>query len=203
MSRSRRRTRLRSTAVPTLRDTVNPIRAGPPSSRLRPCSTKAAVATLAPLAAARKSARCFSRTIMRGFRGSGAKPLAAAIAPGGDHLAAARGRHAGAKSVTALAHNFAGLIGPLHGCFSAWIRVLPKIAPERGQTRLRARKKPSVGIAGTFQVPRLIREAALARQWNRVLAQVGELPAQSAQITVRWRRYRTPSCIEVDGPRLP
>src|SRR4029078_3672812 len=57
--------------------------------------------------------------------GSGAEPLAATVAPGGNHLAASRGRHAGAKSMTALAHDLAGLIGPLHGCFSAWCSVWP------------------------------------------------------------------------------
>src|SRR5262245_24537532 len=45
---------------------------------------------------------------------SGAEPLAAAAAPGGQHLAASRGLAARAKSVTALAHQPAGLIGPLH-----------------------------------------------------------------------------------------
>src|SRR5262245_53525668 len=99
------------------------MRAGPPSSRWRPCSTNAAVAILVPLAAARKSARCFNRTMgIREVMRSGAEPLAAATAPGGNDFAAALGRHAGAETVTALAHELAGLIGPLHGCFSAWIR---------------------------------------------------------------------------------
>jgi hypothetical protein len=55
----------------------------------------------------------------RGQVGSGAEPLAPACAAGGDHLAAACGRHAGAKTVTALAHQLARLIGPLHRSFSA------------------------------------------------------------------------------------
>src|SRR5438128_2464569 len=64
MSLSRRRTRLRSTAVPTFFETVNPTRTGPPSPRSRTCSTKAAVDHLfCPLAAARKSARCRSRAL--------------------------------------------------------------------------------------------------------------------------------------------
>jgi hypothetical protein len=36
-------------------------------------------------------------------------------APRIEHFAAAFGRHAGAKAVTALAHQFARLIGPFHG----------------------------------------------------------------------------------------
>src|SRR5690606_13623219 len=46
--------------------------------------------------------------------GSGAQPFAAARAAGGQHLAAPHGLEAGAKSVTALAHQRAGLVGPLH-----------------------------------------------------------------------------------------
>lgn len=46
---------------------------------------------------------------------SGAQTLAAAGAACGENLAAAGGRQTGAKAVTALAHQFAGLIGPLHG----------------------------------------------------------------------------------------
>ena len=55
ISLRRRRTRLRSTAVPTFLDTVKPTRTGPPSARLRACNTNAAVGTLTPVAAARKS----------------------------------------------------------------------------------------------------------------------------------------------------
>jgi hypothetical protein len=51
--------------------------------------------------------------------GSGAQTLAAAGAAGGKNLAAAGGGEAGAEAVTALAHQFAGLISPLHGFFSA------------------------------------------------------------------------------------
>jgi hypothetical protein len=47
--------------------------------------------------------------------GSGAQTLAAAGAACGQNLAAAGGRETGTKSVTALAHQFAGLISPLHG----------------------------------------------------------------------------------------
>jgi hypothetical protein len=40
-------------------------------------------------------------------------------APRRENLAAALGRHARAKSVPAFAHQFARLIGPFHGIFSA------------------------------------------------------------------------------------
>jgi hypothetical protein len=46
---------------------------------------------------------------------SGRKALAAARAAGGDDLAASHGGHAGAKTMTALAHEFGRLISPLHG----------------------------------------------------------------------------------------
>jgi hypothetical protein len=51
--------------------------------------------------------------------GSGAQTLAAAGAAGGENLAAAGSGETGAEAVTALAHQFAGLISPLHGFFSA------------------------------------------------------------------------------------
>jgi hypothetical protein len=44
--------------------------------------------------------------------------LAASGATRGDNAAAALGGHAGAKAVTALANELAGLIGPLHGLIS-------------------------------------------------------------------------------------
>src|SRR4029453_16333750 len=110
-------------AVPTFLDTVKPTRIGPCSSRLRACRTNAAVGTLAPVAAARKSARCLSRSMAPTpfvpRRASGAEPLASARTARGNHLASAFGRHAGTKAVTALAHTLARLIGPLHGLFSA------------------------------------------------------------------------------------
>jgi len=43
------------------------------------------------------------------------EPLAALRAAGRQHPAAALGRHPGAKAVTALAHQFARLVGPFHG----------------------------------------------------------------------------------------
>jgi hypothetical protein len=48
------------------------------------------------------------------LRRSGAQPLAAAIAALGDNLASAGGFHPRPKTVTALAHQFAGLISPFH-----------------------------------------------------------------------------------------
>jgi hypothetical protein len=50
---------------------------------------------------------------------SGAQTLAAARAAGGENLATTGRRETGTKAVTALAHQFAGLISPLHGSFSA------------------------------------------------------------------------------------
>src|SRR3569833_3956139 len=135
-SRRRRRTRLRSTALPTLRDTVKPTRTGPASPRGRIWSTKAAAGTLVPVAALRKSARCFSRSIessvaaMRAA-GLGAEPLASAGTPGLDDLAAARGLHARAETVTALAHKLARLVGPLHDQISADGAVGPGKTPRK------------------------------------------------------------------------
>ena len=47
--------------------------------------------------------------------GSGRQLLAAARAAGGDDAATTNGGHARAEAVAALAHEFAGLISPLHG----------------------------------------------------------------------------------------
>src|SRR5262249_33438867 len=122
-SLSRRRTRLRSTAVPIFLDAVKPTRIGPSSPRLRACNTKAAVGTFTPVAAARKSVRCLSRCMARARRGgrAGAEPLAAARAARGHPLAPRLGREAGAEAVAPLAHQIARLKGPLHGSFSAGI----------------------------------------------------------------------------------
>jgi hypothetical protein len=54
-----------------------------------------------------------------GRSGSGAQTLAATRTAGGKNLAAAGSGETGAEAVTALAHQFAGLISPLHGYFSA------------------------------------------------------------------------------------
>jgi hypothetical protein len=50
-----------------------------------------------------------------GAAGSGAQTLAATCATRGENLAAASRRETGTEAVTALAHQFAGLISPLHG----------------------------------------------------------------------------------------
>jgi hypothetical protein len=72
------------------------------------------------LATARKSARCLNRSMMiSGKPGSGAQTLAAPRAARGEDLAAAGRGKTGTEAVTALAHQFAGLISPLHGSFSA------------------------------------------------------------------------------------
>src|SRR3984957_11589238 len=119
-SRSRRRTRLRSTALPTCRDTVKPMRTGPSSARRRACTTKAPTDARCPAAAARKSVRCLNRSMVAADltadeMRSRTEPLAALRPPGRQHPAAAFGRHPGAKAVTALAHQFARLVGPFHG----------------------------------------------------------------------------------------
>src|SRR5579872_2285384 len=122
-SRRRRRIRLRSVAVPFFLVTVNPTLTGPLSSRRRRCTTKAAVAVRAPLATARKSARCLSRSMnkvsLRRGPALGTQALAATGAARGENLAASGGREAGTEAMAALAHQFARLIGPLHGSFSA------------------------------------------------------------------------------------
>src|SRR5580693_4456894 len=115
ISRSRRRTRLRSTALPTFRDTVKPMRTGPSSARRRACTTKAPTDARKPLAAARKSVRCLNRSMAADEMRSRTEPLAALRPPGRQHPAAALGRHPGAKAVTAFAHQFARLVGPFHG----------------------------------------------------------------------------------------
>src|SRR4029077_5883286 len=130
ISRSRRRTRLRSTALPTCRDTVNPMRTGPVSARRRACTTKAPTDARIPAAAARKSVRRLNRSMAaadmsaadmaavdmaKREKRSRTEPLAALRAPGRQHPAAAFGRHPGAKAVAALAHQFARLVGPFHG----------------------------------------------------------------------------------------
>jgi hypothetical protein len=58
---------------------------------------------------------------------SGGQLLAAAGAARCKHLAAADCRRAGAKAVTALAHELAGLISPLHGLVSEFQSSAEKI----------------------------------------------------------------------------
>src|SRR3954451_23176164 len=133
ISRRRRRARLRATALPTFFDTVKPKRGGAVSARSRACNTNAAAGILVPVAAARKSARRFSRSMgAPRARASGTEALASPRAPRCDDLAAADGGGPGAEAVTALAHQFAQLIGPFHGSHiqlvAAWAL---KVAEER------------------------------------------------------------------------
>jgi anti-sigma factor RsiW len=58
---------------------------------------------------------------------SGGELLAAARAARCKHLAAADRRRAGAKAVTTLAHELAGLISPLHGLLSGFQSSAEKI----------------------------------------------------------------------------
>jgi len=74
--------------------------------------------------------------------GSGAQTLAAARTAGSENLAAAGGGQARAKAVAALAHEFAGLIGALHGSISADIAIRPA-----GQSAVELRLRP-VMLAG-------------------------------------------------------
>jgi hypothetical protein len=60
-----------------------------------------------------------------GKPGSGAQTLAAPSAASGEHLPATGRCKAGTEAVTALAHQFAGLISPLHGSFSADRAIMP------------------------------------------------------------------------------
>ena len=152
ISRNRRRTRLRSTASPTCRDTVNPTRIAPSSARRRACTTKARPEARAPFAAARKSLRRFSRstTAERAPR-SRTEPLAPARAPRRDHLTAALGRHARAKTVPALAHQFARLVGSFHGIFSAARKTRIRLQRSRSDTEIQRGR--TIGAAYTGPLP--------------------------------------------------
>ena len=119
-SRKRRRIRLRSTAPPVCRVTVKPTRTAPPSPRERACTTNARFADRTPPAAARKSPRRFSRSMTTAMLPrSGTEPLAPMRAAISEHFAAAPCRHARAEAMPPFAHQFARLIGPFHGFFSA------------------------------------------------------------------------------------
>src|SRR6185312_2823258 len=129
----RRRVRLRTTALPTFRVTVNPRRTGRSSPRARACSTRLGIGALRPFAASRKnSARRLRRPGLEGIsaitgaglggtaaipaarRHSGREALAALGTTVGQHLAAPDGFHAGAKPMPALADQLRRLIGTLH-----------------------------------------------------------------------------------------
>lgn len=117
ISRNRRRTRLRSTALPTCLDTVNPTRTAPSSPRCRACRTKAFADARVPPAAARKSLRRRNRskaTTERALR-LRTEPLAPLRATRSENPAPTFGRHPGAETVPTLAHQFARLVGAFHG----------------------------------------------------------------------------------------
>src|SRR6185437_12176206 len=125
---SRRRARFRSTAIPTFRLAVKPTRM---KSALFPAASAAAmgrpiwrmrpgVTDLRPLSATlRNSARRFNRAMSlmapRGAPCSGAEALASLGPAARQHPAPTHRGHAGAKAMTALADEFARLIGALHG----------------------------------------------------------------------------------------
>ena len=121
---SRRRMRLRSTALPCFVVTVKPARGSPPSPRSATSSRKNRPRRFSPRRTARNSARLVSRpglgSSCRSVTGpapgarSGAEARAAAGAAGGDDLAATLGGHACAEAMTALADELGGLIGALH-----------------------------------------------------------------------------------------
>src|SRR5205814_10558651 len=108
--------------------------AGPAASRHRTWRIRPGATNLRPEPATlRNSARCLSRGIAPGAAAAlragamasgavpgatptlGGEPLASLRAARGKDLAAADGRQTGAKAMTALANEFAGLIGALHG----------------------------------------------------------------------------------------
>lgn len=113
--------RLRSGALPFFLVTVKPILIGPLSSR---AALQDERGTIHPRAIGngeeiRPLPQPIHDEIPKRGSGSGAQTLAAAGAAGGENLAAAGSGETGTETVTALAHQFAGLISPLHGFFSA------------------------------------------------------------------------------------
>src|SRR5260370_29464512 len=118
-SRSRRRTRLRATALPTLRLTVKPTRiAGRLSSGGAGASwsTKPGMAQRRPAWTRRKSRRFGRRPGRAGVKLGqlGRQALAARAAAIGDDLAATDCRHAGPEAVPPLADQLARLIRAFH-----------------------------------------------------------------------------------------
>jgi len=94
---------------------VKPKRTGAASPRSRACNTNPAAGALMPVAAARSQRVASAAPWVRRTPASGAETLASPRAPRRDDLAAADSGSPGAKAVTALAHQFARLIGPFHG----------------------------------------------------------------------------------------
>ena len=122
-SRSRRRTLLRTTALPTLRLTVKPTRktsVSPPERssmvRVRAWSIRPGVTHLRRVRATRrKSARRFKRKTAGYTADSSGQAFTSPGAPPSQDPAAGHGRHAGAEAVAALADKPAWLKGTLHG----------------------------------------------------------------------------------------
>lgn len=116
-SRSRRRVRLRTTALPTFFVTVKPSRTGASSSRNMACKTRPGDGAFRPLDATLKNS---ARRVRCGERAPcaatclGRKLLPALGAAVGDHLAATHRLHAGTETVAALADEFRRLIRTLH-----------------------------------------------------------------------------------------
>jgi hypothetical protein len=121
-SRSRRRTRLRATALPTLRLAVIPSRIPAVgccmlfrSSGRNTCKISPGVAHARPSRATRtNSDRRFSRGTAGGTNRSGGKALAPPPAPSRQHATTADRRHAPTESMSPLANELARLICPLH-----------------------------------------------------------------------------------------
>ena len=118
-SRSRRRTRFRCTAPPSVRGVDSPIRVSA-RSVLNDRRTRSGVERLEPRRPiASKSARrrmVGSAGIVPETRTSGAEPLAPLGATTSEHAPTALRGHAGHEAVLALPRALLGLIGPLHGC---------------------------------------------------------------------------------------
>jgi hypothetical protein len=130
------------------------MRIDPSSARCRACSTKARPAARAPPAAARKSLRRLSRsTTAEPQSRSRTEALAPTRPPRRDDLAAAVGRHAGAKTVPALAHQFARLVGSFHGIFSAArrTRVRLQLLGQRQNSKFQCGR--AIGAAYTGPLP--------------------------------------------------
>jgi len=110
-----------------------------------------------------------------------------------DDLAAAFGRHARAKTVPALAHQFARLIGPFQGIFSA--------ARQTG-----VRKRPLIDQARLLHA---VRSPVSARQRAIGAAYTKALPARQCDVLTIFPqlagRARCIMCdsIETNGPKKP
>ena len=154
ISRNRRRTRLRSTALPTCRDTVNPMRIAPPVTawpRLHHEGSAGNARTCSPRPESRCGVSAARRRRERALP-SRTETLAPARAPRRDDLAAALGRHACAKTMPALAHQFARLVSSFHGIFSA-ARQDPRLLGSRLSIRHEFSTRAARGWRGLYGSP--------------------------------------------------